>query len=520
MEQAQTLFREGVLAFRNENDIGKAQKLFMQSLKLNPQNEMGWVWLARTFSDQRRALDCVERALKINPQSEQALELKSELLARENGAVPPAAEPTRSTSTNPLIRTTSTMKVSRSVAAGAGGAAVGAAAVGGAAAGGKTDPRRTTQTNNTASQRKGPPTPDAKAQQRITALLEKAQVYAEDEDYEAAIEQWVRVLEIQADHDEAMKNAVRYLVKLNYIEDASELLSRAIDAGTTRPSIYLTAIDIANRLSDPARADDLRARMAELPGADEKVVVIAAEHYEKVGNMQRAIEVLENAQNNNPKGQKILLKLGELYHKIGDEAQSLQAYDRAARLGRGTAEGKAADKLLQTAVPVMTDDERGSAALAWREAAGVGVFYFLLAFQDAGLIIQRVGVMRWIGVTIALIGGFLLVTATSSPQQQPIARWLGGSVPTITKRKIDSRSEGVVEEPTRLPIIPMGMRVALGAVGSAILIGAFVLVFSATLNLFVRPVRADYMTFCEMIDLIVESTDEPRFYDVATECGG
>ena len=48
MNDAQALFREGVLALKEARDVERARRLLTQSLRLDPNNEMAWLWLSRT----------------------------------------------------------------------------------------------------------------------------------------------------------------------------------------------------------------------------------------------------------------------------------------------------------------------------------------------------------------------------------------------------------------------------------------------------------------------------------------
>jgi hypothetical protein len=95
-----------------------------------------------------------------------------------------------------------------------------------------------------------------------------------------------------------------------------------------------------------------------------------------------------------------------------------------------------------------------------------------------------------------------LVTAASSPQQQPLARWLGGHVPDFSRRNKDA-TKGLIEEDTDLPIIPPGPRVILGIVGIAVLGVALALSFSTALNLLLNPVWPDNLPGLE--DLLLSS---------------
>ena len=144
---------------------------------------------------------------------------------------------------------------------------------------------------------------------------------------------------------------------------------------------------------------------------------------------------------------------------------------------------------------VLSDRERGSVALAWREAAGFGVVYLLLAWQDAGMNLLNLGLNRLLGIIVAVVGGYLLITATSSPQQQPLAKLLGGSVPDKPKRDSkpkpgyeENDMKGVVEEPTDIPIISLPVRLVIGVIGLAVLGVALWLVFGNAITLLLNPV--------------------------------
>src|SRR5829696_617183 len=87
---AKTLFQEGVVAIRDQKDTAKGRDLLMQSLKIEPKNEVAWLWLSRTMAEPHKKLQCLERALKLNPANEQTRTLISKLLTEEpsnpNGA--------------------------------------------------------------------------------------------------------------------------------------------------------------------------------------------------------------------------------------------------------------------------------------------------------------------------------------------------------------------------------------------------------------------------------------------------
>ncbi|NDJ63083.1 MAG: tetratricopeptide repeat protein [Chloroflexi bacterium] len=465
MEDAQTLFRDGVRALKQAGDVQRARELLRQSLRLDPNNEQAWLWLAQTTKNPEIQLQCVDRALSINPDQPQAQAARDKICAR--------------------IEQINTK----------GGAAQ---AVAPAQPGESPEP---TQPPAELAR----PTPSVKLlltpkqEKQIKSLLMQAQVFMDQNQAEQAIERWVRVLEIQSDHPIAIQEAVRNLAKLGYMDDGKELLHRAIHDGTTAASIYLTALDIAWRQGDHVEADDLLERIVQMPNASEEMLENAADFFVKFGQPERAREALEAGLARIPDGQKLLFRLGKLYETdLNDQETAIRYYDRAARVKSGTKLGREADRALENVAPVLTDSERGSFALAFREALGVGVFFWLLGWQDAGLDMLQMGGERWGGVLLAILGGYLVVSATSSPQQQPRASWLGGSVPpprpkpepTPGQTVIEERFsiERSLEEPTAIPMIPMALRVGMGVIGGLVLVAAFILVFSASIDVLRNPV--------------------------------
>jgi tetratricopeptide (TPR) repeat protein len=446
MSDAQTLFREGVQALRQRGDVNEGRRLLTESLRLNPDNEMAWLWLAQTVSDPARRMQCINHALRINPYNERALALKAKI---DQPAHPAPVDSVPVYAPDPAPQP--------------------------------------------AARAAAPPAPSMEEKRMIQAMFKKADQLLKDGDTEAAIEQWVRVLEIEVDNEIAMRNAVGHLSRLRYMDDARELVWRAIDAGTTHPSIYLTAIDIARYNRDFAEEDDLCDRLSQLPGVDDSALAMVVDRFLKADQPTRAEEILARALQTHPTSQKLIKRMGDLCAATGRAAEATQYYDRAARMGTRTQEGREADKLLNEQAAVLTDRERGSLALAWREAAGFGVLFLLLAWQDAGLNLLSLGLTRWLGVVVGVLGGYLAVTATSSPQQQPLAAWLGGTVPPPreNQRKIiyDEQSPaGLVEEPTSLPIIPLTWRLLLGLLGLALLALAVWLAFNSAITLLIEPV--------------------------------
>ena len=455
---AQELYRQGVAAISQHNDLARGRDLLVAALKLNPHHDMAWLWLTRTTASPARRLELVERALRANPANEAAHKLRAQLLA-QSPAPPPAPSPVAAHS--PAVSAEPHLVPLES---------------------GVTRPlkRRTVDE---------PVSPAEK--EHIARLIDRAEIYREAGEIEQAIALWVEVLAVRVDHELALRNAAGYLWKLQYWQDAKELVQRAIDAGTRVPTIYLTALDMAERQSDGIWAAELRERVASLPVADEQLVVKVAEYYLSRRDENIAYRFLERALEKHPAMPAALIKLGDLLHESGDRVGATRLYERAARLGTRGKTRKEVDKKLRSFVPVLTDRERGSVWLAVREAAGIAGLFVFLGWQDARLDLLALGPRRWLGVLVSLLGGYLLVTATSSPQQRPLAGWLGGSVPPPPPPEpprppgdpAPFRAPGrALQEPTALPILPAGLRYVFGVLGVALLGIAFALVFYYTLG--------------------------------------
>jgi tetratricopeptide (TPR) repeat protein len=460
---AQTLYRDGVLALRDKHDPVAARKLLLQSLKLNPDNEMAWLWLSRTTDDPQKKLECVERALRINPQNEQALALRQKLRSAKP-APSKNAVPTRNTAPADDLRQSVYQQADD----------------------------------------------QDESQDDFDDLLAAADQAMQAGDAESAIGFWVRVLDLQPDHPVAIQNAVRQLFKMGYKDDAVELIDNALKSGTTSVPIYLTAIDLARVQGEPGKANNLREQVALLPTADDALILKTVDYFIESGETLRAVDLLERSLARHSENQALLLRMADMQENLlGNKLGAQSYYNRAAQI-KGGAGSKTAEKALKNFTPTITDKERGSIGLAFREALGFGVVFVLLGWQDAGLDLLRMGASRWLGVGLSILGGYLLVTALSAPQQKPLASWFGGKVPKpppeAPKPKPgyeDPKPEsGPIQEPTSLPSIPPSLRALFAVAGLVILGAAFMLIFSMSIPLLRSPVTPDYMP--SIYDLISE----------------
>jgi tetratricopeptide (TPR) repeat protein len=473
---AKTLFRQGVRAIQEQKDLAQGRTLLTQSLKLDPNNDAAWLWLTRTIKDPQKKLQCVERALHINPSNEHARKLKEQLQADTssvpNAAPAPEPAPAHNAASSPVIVPLA-------------GPAVPA--------------EPTPQPRISGATTMDTPLTRQESEQ-MQNLLEQAEIYLAEDNVEEAIASWVEVLQIRVDYELAIRNAAGHLWRLNYKEDAREIVQRAIDAGTSISSIYMTAIDMAERERDYEHAEAIRLQIVEAPHIDDQLIVTVANGFLDDYKIEQGREFLERAVELHPESQALLVRLGDLYRELEHPADAMACYNRAVQLGTRSKHGKEADRRLQEFVPVLTDRERGSMLLAVREVIGLSVLYLLIAWQDAGLYLNRMNTLHWLGVGLSFLGGYLLVTAVSSPQQHPLAWLLGGKVPGPDTASSESSEDGkkaktlgeadpeavygaAIEDPTQLPIIPLRVRYVLGVMGVVLLGVAAYLVLSESFNL-------------------------------------
>ena len=464
---AQSLYEEARVAL-DSGDMATAHQRIMQSLQQDSQNDQAWVLLAHTLANPQKKLQSLERALRINPNNAEA---QQEIAYLQGDTGSTAQPPERETSTRPAARNVK---------------------------------RKTTSTRAVLSRQN---------KRVIVENMKNAARYMGMEKPDKAIEAWTAVLAIQPDHEQALKHAVQQMFALGYHQDARDLVNRAIDSGTRKPSIYLTAIDLAKHAGDSDHVLDLEEVLVTLPKIDSERIAKLADNYAMGLNRERAIQLIELALERRSDSPTLLMKMGEIHEDAGMKNKSLQYYELAAQKGTGTKLGKEADKLLADYTPVLTDRERGNMWLAWREAVGLTLFFLLSAMQDAGMNFALMGPRRWLGVLLGFVGSYLLVTAASAPQQKPLAKLLGGSVPKKKKKNEDNflsslinslhledeySSHGPEEEPTELPIVPIPLRLIFG-VGGLLLIGlAFSMVFSTAIEALQGPMKMD----TEFFDLI------------------
>ena len=219
--------------------------------------------------------------------------------------------------------------------------------------------------------------PNALDQQQIDKLMREAKTLAKSNRRPEAADKWVDVLDIQPDHEEAMKNAVEYYMKRDMVDEVQYLLYKAVDQGTTNATLLLSARDLAKQTHDLQRLDSLNEKIASAEWITPKRVLRIANDYVKDEFHDNAVRILKKGLSFHPNDTSLLNRIAEIHELSGRETLALQYYEQVANQAVRSKIGKQADKRLAQSVPIMTDRERGSVGLAWREVFGVVLLFFL-----------------------------------------------------------------------------------------------------------------------------------------------
>lgn len=446
MASAQELYERGVAAVR-QKDLANGQKLLRASLKEEPNNELAWVWLAKTVKDPEKRIKMLERALVINPANQQIETLRDELVRRHE-------EPARVVTDALIIAEEQPPQSKFEPISGL-----------------KTTRDKLTTEENI----------------QCADFIQKGNATLNHGDEEGAIGFWLQVLDIQVDHPGAFPLIIRQLLQLDFPDDAKELAWRAVRASSPDLGVADVLLRLIRRSRDQNEIDEAYLSLATMPHIRPEMKIDIIDQYTQTAHPSRVFNVVKAAADIHPENQAILFRLAQLYEQALADDKAQKIYQQIANIDHRTDEGKFADKMLVNVTLPITDAERGSVLLAVREAVGVVILYFLLAWQDVGLSLFRLDISHLAGTLLSLLGAYLVVTGSSSHQQIGLTKALGG--------KVDPDSE------SKLPTLDEFTRYTLMAIGAVILLISFYLVFSNALELLLNPVTpTDIPTIEELLD--------------------
>jgi hypothetical protein len=84
------LLQQGITAYKT-GKREEARKIFIASVKQNPESERAWGWMYQTSNNDKERIYCLKQMLRINPKNEKPSQLLNELLSPPPALTPPPA---------------------------------------------------------------------------------------------------------------------------------------------------------------------------------------------------------------------------------------------------------------------------------------------------------------------------------------------------------------------------------------------------------------------------------------------
>ena len=96
-EEIQNLLRTGIQTAQSGNKA-IARRILEQVVAQDPQNELGWIWLASVVDAPSERRECLQKALAINPNNERAKQALDKLNQLREAGRPPTPRPAQAPS--------------------------------------------------------------------------------------------------------------------------------------------------------------------------------------------------------------------------------------------------------------------------------------------------------------------------------------------------------------------------------------------------------------------------------------
>jgi len=157
-----------------------------------------------------------------------------------------------------------------------------------------------------------------------------ATVYQGMGQYDAAIDQLKRALEIQPSNDDAHRT---YGIVLNMQGKPEEALAELQQAATFRPHRWINQNELARLYYQQRRLNDAVSayeRALEILPNDPRTYLSLGAMYLEMGEAARSLELFEKANQLAPTG-RAFLNIGTAYYRMGRFADAVEAYTRAAK---------------------------------------------------------------------------------------------------------------------------------------------------------------------------------------------
>ncbi|MFC1959927.1 tetratricopeptide repeat protein [Chloroflexota bacterium] len=312
-------------------------------------------------------------------------------------------------------------------------------------------------------------------QVRIKRGLRAAQRHLTDGNEVEALAIYRKILLVEADQEEATAQAVLVLARQGRFDTARKVLERSIQAGNQDAGAYVSVAELHLRSSTGDWGAFL-AVLPMLPTVQPAHLLRGAWLYRQQGCLKECLDMLHAAERLAPTDQAVLMELAGVYQEIHHDQRAITYWQRVIDQDARSPLGQAAAEDLLELKPHIPRRIQSSSLFALREVAGVALVFFLLAMLDAGGSVTAMALTGWLGVGLSILGGYLLVTATSSPGQRIFAPFLVQPVAELPST--DSRDAYLPDMTAaeQLAVLPGDWRIVLGVVGLVLVVIAGVLV--------------------------------------------
>lgn len=313
----------------------------------------------------------------------------------------------------------------------------------------------------------------------VPKMLEVAAEKRASGDDEGALRIYLDILDWNPAHGPATTQAARLLADLKVLTEAAVVLDRSITAGNRDPAVYLALAEIRLHRGGGDPWQVLEA-LRRLPGLLPGHLLHAADLYWSQAEYKTALELLHEAEQRDPHYQPTLMRFAEAYRDLRHPERARQYLQRVVDLGARTPLGRRAEGILLEVSPHVPRYIQTNLIYALREVVGIFLLYACLAILDAGLTLSGIGLAGWVGMLLSVAGGYLLVSATSSPSQWVFQRFLAEPDEAPAPSGGEAYLPAMTSEKP-LPALPLEARAVLGTVGGVLLAVAIVLVLQHSL---------------------------------------
>ena len=248
--------------------------------------------------------------------------------------------------------------------------------------------------------------------ERITELLGDA-VFADEWWRAEAI--YREVLELDPAQPDALDGLLNHFAEVKNWRAGIQILGEARQNREQDEVLTRRLVDFTIQSGDTDLLRQLDHVLLNHPAVTVEQLLQASEVFAKTWQYDVVAYLLERASHIDPANQTVLFGLANAYAVEGRHKEATAIRQRIADVDRKSSLGQRMMGHLLEENPYVPLSMRRNTLVAVREAVGLALPIILLVFFDNGL--SFLGADRLVGIILALGGGYLLVTATSSHEQ-------------------------------------------------------------------------------------------------------